>query len=59
MDGATMGSYLEMLRAVKFVLDTKTFCLKIHPKIENKIVTVTGLEILKQGLVLQDLSFIY
>ena len=36
MDGATMGSYLEMLRVVKFVLDTKTFCLKLHPKIENK-----------------------
>ena len=36
MDGATMGSYLEMLRVVKFVIDTKTFCLKIHPKIENK-----------------------
>jgi hypothetical protein len=36
MDGATMSSYLEMLRFVKFVLDTKTFCLKIHPKIENK-----------------------
>ena len=31
-----MGSYLEMLRVVKFVLETKTFCLNIHPKIENK-----------------------
>jgi hypothetical protein len=35
MDKATMETYLEMLRAVKFVIDTKTFCLKIHP--ENKI----------------------
>ena len=31
-----MGSYLEMLRVVKFVLDTKACCLKIHPKIEKK-----------------------
>jgi hypothetical protein len=30
-----MGTYLEMLRVVKFVIDTKTFCLKIFP--ENKI----------------------
>jgi hypothetical protein len=35
MDKATMGTYLEMLRVVKFVIDTKTFCLKIRP--ENKI----------------------
>jgi hypothetical protein len=35
MDKATMGTYLEMLRVVKFVIDTKTFCLKISP--ENKI----------------------
>ena len=35
MDGAAMGSYLEILRVVKFVLDTKSFCLMIHPKIEN------------------------
>ena len=36
MDKATMGSYLEMLRVVKFVIDTKTFCLKIRPKIDSK-----------------------
>ena len=36
MDGATMGSYLELLRVVKFVLDTKNFCLKIHPKFDSK-----------------------
>jgi hypothetical protein len=35
MNKATMGTYLEMLRVVKFVIDTKTFCLKICP--ENKI----------------------
>jgi hypothetical protein len=35
MDKATVGTYLEMLRVVKFVIDTKTFCLKIRP--ENKI----------------------
>jgi hypothetical protein len=35
MDKATMGTYLEMLRVVKFVIDTKTFCLKIRP--ESKI----------------------
>jgi hypothetical protein len=35
MDKKTMGTYLEILRAVKFVIDTKTYCLKICP--ENKI----------------------
>jgi hypothetical protein len=35
MDKATIGTYLEMLRVVKFVIDTKTFCLKICP--ERKI----------------------
>ena len=35
MDGATMGTYLEMLRVVKFVLDTRNFCLKIHPKFDG------------------------
>ena len=30
-----MGSYLELLRVIKFVLDTKKFCLKIRPKIED------------------------
>jgi hypothetical protein len=37
MYSATMGSYHEMLRVVKFVLDKKTFCLKIRPKIDGKI----------------------
>jgi hypothetical protein len=35
MDKATMGTYLEMLRVVKFIIDSNTLCLKILP--ENKI----------------------
>jgi hypothetical protein len=34
-DEATMGIYLEMLGVFKFVIDTKSFCLKIFP--ESKI----------------------
>jgi hypothetical protein len=30
MDKATMGSCLEMLRVIKFVIDTKHFCLRIQ-----------------------------
>jgi hypothetical protein len=42
MDKATMGTYLEMLRVVKFVIDIKKFCLKIclEGKIENWILHV-------------------
>jgi hypothetical protein len=35
MDGASMETYLELLRVIKFVLDTKTFCLKIQPKFDD------------------------
>jgi hypothetical protein len=35
MDKATMGIYLEILRVLKLVIDTKTFCVIICP--ENKI----------------------
>jgi hypothetical protein len=35
MDKEKIGTSLEMLRVVKFVIDTKIFCLKIRP--ENKI----------------------
>jgi Reverse transcriptase (RNA-dependent DNA polymerase) len=35
MDKATMGSYLEMLRVVKLVIDTKKFYLKIRPEIDS------------------------
>jgi hypothetical protein len=36
MDAATMGSYREMSSVAKLVLNTKTFCLKIRPKIDGK-----------------------
>jgi hypothetical protein len=36
-----MGTYLEMLRIVKFVIDTKTFCLKIRPESKIKILVST------------------
>jgi hypothetical protein len=35
MDGATCGANLEMLRVIKFIIDTKTFGLKIKPRIEE------------------------
>jgi len=36
MDRATYGTYQEMLRVVKFVLDTKNYCLKIQPNFDSK-----------------------
>jgi hypothetical protein len=36
MDKATKGTYLEMLRLVKFVIDTKNFCLRIRPEFKEK-----------------------
>jgi hypothetical protein len=36
MDKATKGTYLEMLRVVKFVVDTKNFCLQIKPEFKGK-----------------------
>jgi hypothetical protein len=36
MDKATKGTYLEMLRVVKFVIDTKNFCLQIKPEFKEK-----------------------
>jgi hypothetical protein len=35
MDKATKGTYLEMLRVVKFVIDTKNFCLQIKPEFKG------------------------
>jgi hypothetical protein len=35
MDGAAMGFYMELLRVNRFVLDTKTLCLKIQTKIND------------------------
>jgi hypothetical protein len=36
MDGANLAAYKEMLRVVKFVLDTKDYCLKLNPIFENE-----------------------
>jgi hypothetical protein len=36
MDGANLAAYKEMLRVVKFVLDTKDYCLKLNPICENE-----------------------
>jgi hypothetical protein len=36
MDRATKRTYLEMLRVVKFVIDTKNFCLRIQPEFKGK-----------------------
>jgi hypothetical protein len=36
MNKATKGTYLEMLRVVKFVIDTKNFCLQIRPEFEGE-----------------------
>jgi hypothetical protein len=36
MKKATKGNYLEMLRVVKFVIDTKNFCLRIQLEFKGK-----------------------
>ena len=36
MDGANLAAYKEMLRVIKFVLDTKDYCLKLNPVFENE-----------------------
>ena len=36
MDRATYGTYQEMLCVVKFVLDTKNYCLRIQPNFVSK-----------------------
>jgi hypothetical protein len=36
MDGANLAAYKEMLRVVKFVLDTKYYCLKLNPVFEDE-----------------------
>jgi hypothetical protein len=36
MDGANLAAYKEMLRVVKFVLNTKHYCLKLNPAFENE-----------------------
>jgi hypothetical protein len=32
MDGATLVAYKEMLRVIRFALDTQSFCWKMEPK---------------------------
>jgi hypothetical protein len=36
MDGASSVAYKEMSRVMKFVMDTKQYCLKMQPKDEGK-----------------------
>jgi hypothetical protein len=36
MDGASGVAYTEMLRVMKFVMDTKQYCLKMQSKEEGK-----------------------
>jgi hypothetical protein len=36
MDGASLAAYKEMQRVIKFVLDTKLYCLKLQPNHESK-----------------------
>jgi hypothetical protein len=36
MDGANLAAYKEMLRVIKFVLDTKNYCWKLNPVFENE-----------------------
>jgi hypothetical protein len=37
MDSATWGAYNELLRVIKFVIDTKTFGLKVQPRLDNNL----------------------
>jgi hypothetical protein len=55
MDSATWGAYNELLRAIKCVIDTKIFGLKVQPRLDNNLgwdlkifATETGQEIPRQ-----------
>jgi hypothetical protein len=37
MNYATWGAYNELLRVIKFVIDTKTFGLKVQPRLDNNL----------------------
>jgi hypothetical protein len=37
MDSAILGAYDELLRVIKFVIDTKTFGLNVQPKLDNNL----------------------
>jgi hypothetical protein len=64
MEKATLRTYLEMLRVVKFVIDTKHFVSKFFQKTKLKIgvstyfAIVIGQAILRKESVLLDSLFI-
>jgi hypothetical protein len=37
MDSTTQGTYNELLRVIKFVIDTKIFSLQVQPKLDNNL----------------------
>jgi hypothetical protein len=37
MDSVTWGAYNQLLRVIKFVIDTKIFGLKVQPKLDNNL----------------------
>ena len=37
MDSATWGSYYELLRVIKYIIDTKTFGLNMEPKLDDDL----------------------
>jgi hypothetical protein len=37
MNYATWRIYNELLRVIKFFIDTKIFCLKVQPKLDNNL----------------------
>jgi hypothetical protein len=37
MDSATLGAYNKLLRVIKIVIDTKTFGLKVQPKLDKNL----------------------
>jgi hypothetical protein len=55
MDKETKGTYLEMLKVLKFVIHTKNFGLQRRPEFQGRtgvsvhFASVSGLGILKQG----------
>jgi hypothetical protein len=64
MDKATMGTYLEMFRVLKFVIDTRSFALifvqktKLKIEVSMSFVIVIGWEILRKESVLLASLFI-
>jgi hypothetical protein len=37
MDSVTWGAYNKLLRVIKFVINTKTFGLKVQPRLDNNL----------------------